>query len=136
MFILGAAPPILSRIIGGWECQKNSQPWQVAVYDYNKPECGGVLIDPKWVLTAAHCRSECASAHLQKVTEYMLWAGQMDGGKDTCVGDSGGPLVCNGTLQGITSWGYDPCATPNMPAVFTKVISYKDWIQETIANNP
>uniref|UniRef100_A0A8C5Z406 Kallikrein-2-like n=1 Tax=Marmota marmota marmota TaxID=9994 RepID=A0A8C5Z406_MARMA len=30
----GAAPPIQSRIIGGWECQKNSHPWQAAVYHH------------------------------------------------------------------------------------------------------
>uniref|UniRef100_A0A8C5Z3F8 Kallikrein-2-like n=1 Tax=Marmota marmota marmota TaxID=9994 RepID=A0A8C5Z3F8_MARMA len=51
----GAAPPIQSRIIGGWECQKNSHPWQAAVYHHGLAVCGGVLVHPQWVLTAAHC---------------------------------------------------------------------------------
>ncbi|XP_004710512.1 kallikrein-1-like [Echinops telfairi] len=243
----GAAPPIQPRIIGGWECKPHSQPWQVAVYNYNKPECGGVLIDPKWVLTAAHCTSKnyqlwlgrhsledpgepgqyaqvggvfphpgfnksnpdpfvqndysndlmllrlkvpaqitatvqvlalptqepqvgstclasgwgsikpegkvypqelhcvdvniypndvCAKAHPHKITDTMLCAGHIEGGKDTCVGDSGGPLICDGSFQGILSWGHNPCATVGKPAIFTSVFSFRDWIQDTMAANP
>ncbi|XP_007955826.1 kallikrein-1-like [Orycteropus afer afer] len=211
----GAVPPMQSRIVGGWECQRHSQPWQVAVFSYHKPECGGVLIRPQWVLTAAHCRSK----------NFQLWLGRHDleepeataqyvqvsasfphpcynasspesqlpgQGQDyshdimllrlkepaqitdavqvldlpteepvvgsTCIasgwgttdpeagpsgpvcvrvcGDSGGPLVCDGMLQGITSWGHTTCATPNKPAVFTKVLPYVDWILDTMAANP
>uniref|UniRef100_A0A8P0S8Q4 Kallikrein 1 n=2 Tax=Canis lupus familiaris TaxID=9615 RepID=A0A8P0S8Q4_CANLF len=246
----GAAPPVQSRIIGGWDCTKNSQPWQAALYHYSKFQCGGVLVHPEWVLTAAHCINDnyqlwlgrynlfehedtaqfvqvresfphpefnlsllknhtrlpeedyshdimllrlaepaqitdavrvldlptqepqvgstcyasgwgsiepdkfiypddlqcvdlellsndiCANAHSQKVTEFMLCAGHLEGGKDTCVGDSGGPLICDGVLQGITSWGHVPCGSPNMPAVYTKVISHLEWIKETMTANP
>uniref|UniRef100_A0A8C5NZ78 Peptidase S1 domain-containing protein n=2 Tax=Jaculus jaculus TaxID=51337 RepID=A0A8C5NZ78_JACJA len=241
-----AAPPIQSRIVGGYECAKNSQPWQVAIYHYSRFQCGGVLVNPQWVLTAAHCYSEeyqlwlgrhnlfddeesarhmlvsesfphpnfnfsllknnsnhpgddyshdlmllrmaqpveltdaiqvlalptkepelgsictasgwgsieplqfqypddlqcvdlkllsnevCAKIHPKDVTEFMLCAGCLEGGKDTCVGDSGGPLVCDGVLQGITSWGHVPCGSP---AIYTKVIEFMDWISETIEAN-
>ncbi|XP_016061465.1 PREDICTED: kallikrein-1 [Miniopterus natalensis] len=244
----GAAPPIQSRIVGGWDCE-DPQPWQVAVYHYNRFECGGVLVDPQWVLTAAHCISDnyqlwlgrhnlfdqedtaqyvqvsksfphpqfnlsllknhtvhpgedysydlmllrlvepaeitdtvkvvelptqapqlgstcfasgwgtiqsypmefpdelqcvdlkilpndvCAKAHPEKVTDVMLCAGQLKGGKDTCLGDSGGPLICDGELQGITSWGHIPCGLPNMPGVFTRILPLVDWIKETMAAN-
>ncbi|KAG8538472.1 hypothetical protein GDO81_022596, partial [Engystomops pustulosus] len=43
------------RIIGGEECVPNSQPWQAAIYFFDKFMCGGVLINESWVLTAAHC---------------------------------------------------------------------------------
>ncbi|XP_008070335.1 kallikrein-2-like [Carlito syrichta] len=245
----GAAPPIQSRIVGGWECKRHSQPWQVALYHYSNFQCGGVLMHPQWVLTAAHClnnnsqvwlgrhnlfqsedtgqvaqvssmfshpsynmsllRSQtlgpnadashdlmllrlaepaqitdavkvlelptrvpelgstcyasgwgsieprnlapwklqcvdlkllssdlCARIYSEKVTELMLCAGLWEGGKDTCGGDSGGPLVCDGVLQGITSWGSVPCAMPQMPALYTKVVCYQKWIKDTIAANP
>ncbi|XP_003801493.1 kallikrein-1 [Otolemur garnettii] len=248
----GAAPPIQSRIVGGQECERHSQPWQVALYHFSNPQCGGILVYPQWVLTAAHCITDsnnyqlwlgrhdlfededtaqfihvsesfphpqfnmsllqnhtitkdedyshdimllrlkeparmteavqtlplptqepeegsiclasgwgsiepenftypdelqcvdlkilpndvCVKAHISKVTDCMLCAGHLEGGKDTCQGDSGGPLVCSGVLQGITSWGYIPCGSPNKPGVFTKVLKYIDWIEKTIADNP
>ncbi|KAJ7304171.1 hypothetical protein JRQ81_011701 [Phrynocephalus forsythii] len=48
-----------SRIIGGQECPKHGQPFQVILSNSRKNgpdvQCGGVLIDKDWVLTAAHC---------------------------------------------------------------------------------
>nr|XP_048294163.1 kallikrein-1-like [Myodes glareolus] len=62
----GAAPPIQSRVIGGFDCGKNSQPWMAAVYHYSKFQCGGILVHPKWVLTAAHCYND----------KYQVWLGR------------------------------------------------------------
>ncbi|KAM6154427.1 kallikrein-2-like [Erethizon dorsatum] len=238
----GAVPPVQSRIVGGWECEKHSQPWQVAVYHDGLAVCGGVLVHPHWVLTAAHCirsdsqvllgrhnlfegedtaqhthvsyslayplynmsllngtlggetdfshdlmllrlsesanitdavkvldlpmlepepgstcfasgwgsiepevdqpvlprtlqcvdlsllsRDVCQRAYSKPVTEFMLCAGHLKGGKDSCVGDSGGPLICNGVLRGLMSWGSDPCGQPE------KLVSYCKWMKDTMA---
>ncbi|XP_048185349.1 kallikrein-2-like [Perognathus longimembris pacificus] len=246
----GAGPFIQSRVIGGWECKRHSQPWQVAVSHHGLPTCGGVLLHPQWVLTAAHCIKDtsqvwlgrhnlfededsaqyltvrhrfphplydltlledenqgldsdqshdlmllhlsepanltdtvqvlglpteeptlgstcftsgwgrihsqqslfpralqcvdlslmsnrmCEGIYSGKVTKFMLCAGRLKGGKDTCVGDSGGPLICDGMLQGITSWGGNPCALPKQPALYTKLMYYRKWIKEVMMANP
>ncbi|XP_012979581.1 kallikrein-1 isoform X1 [Mesocricetus auratus] len=62
----GAAPPMQSRVIGGFACEKGSQPWQAAVFRYTKYQCGGILVHPEWVLTAAHCYND----------KYHVWLGR------------------------------------------------------------
>ncbi|XP_034669584.1 trypsin-1 [Drosophila subobscura] len=64
------------------------------------------------------------------VTERMICAGFMAGGKDACQGDSGGPMVSeSGVLVGIVSWGYG-CAKPDYPGVYSRVAVARDWVKE------
>jgi len=47
-----------SRVVNGEEADISSYPWQVALRLSSDPDgvfCGGTIIDPNWVVTAAHC---------------------------------------------------------------------------------
>nr|XP_033815492.1 vitamin K-dependent protein C [Geotrypetes seraphini] len=50
--------PFDIRIIGGKPEKKGDSPWQVLLLLDKKFKCGGVLIHPTWVLTAAHCTED------------------------------------------------------------------------------
>lgn len=81
-----------------------------------------------------------ASAYEGDITNRMICAGELDGGKGVCSGDSGGPLLAkdgNGEfrlLAGVVSFGTIPCAFKKHPAVFTRITSFRDWILNKTEN--
>ena len=84
------------------------------------------------LLTSSDCTTLSAYSSSQ-LSNNMICAGYMQGGKDACQGDSGGPLVVsNGqgghVLAGIVSWGQS-CAAPDYPGVYTRVANYQPWLQ-------
>lgn len=55
--------------------------------------------------------------------------------QDTCQGDSGGPLTRLGRLVGLVSTG-EGCGRPGVPAIYTRVDAYADWIRLAQAQSP
>jgi trypsin len=103
-------------IVSGWGNTKNSED------------------DQKWLRSAeVPIFDQKLCAHLNRgyglVTDRMICAGYLAGGRDSCQGDSGGPLAVDGKLVGIVSWGVG-CAQPNYPGVYARVSALSSWIRE------
>jgi len=70
------------------------------------------------------------------MTDDMLCAGLMEGGKDACQGDSGGPLVASDPMKygamsliGVVSWGYG-CAGADALGIYSEVSHFTDWLDQ------
>ncbi|XP_061765388.1 uncharacterized protein LOC133558198 isoform X6 [Nerophis ophidion] len=72
------------------------------------------------------------------ITDNMICAGLLEGGKDACQGDSGGPMMSQQDSiwiqSGIVSFGVG-CARPNLPGVYARVSSYQSWINSHISSD-
>ncbi|XP_061570623.1 transmembrane protease serine 9-like [Cololabis saira] len=55
------------RIIGGQEAWAHSWPWQVSLQFSSMPACGGAILGPSWVVSAAHCFRRFNQESLWKV---------------------------------------------------------------------
>ncbi|XP_039245331.1 kallikrein-14-like [Pipra filicauda] len=112
------APPGTPCLLSGWGTVTSPQ---VTLPD--RLICADVRVLPDRL---------CRQAYPQRVTPNMFCAGVPNSRVDSCQGDSGGPLSCNGTLQGIVSWGLQTCALPGHPGVYTRVCRYLRWILNTM----
>ncbi|XP_074837553.1 kallikrein-6-like [Carettochelys insculpta] len=166
MLVVGAAAASASvenvdRVVGGQNCVKGSRPYQAALVDSNTVLCGGSLIHPKWVLTAAHCSPGISSLKVRlgehnlrvkegteqtrNIYKYFIHPKYNSSSDDydfmlleldkpvqiNSYGDSGGPLVCNGKLQGVISWG-TVCGHQEDPGVYANVCRVTKWVNNTI----
>ncbi|CAH2057802.1 unnamed protein product, partial [Iphiclides podalirius] len=72
---------------------------------------------------------------LRRITDGQICAGG-NLNEDSCSGDSGGPLMYeSGTTfvaVGVVSYGPIQCGTEHVPAVYTYVYSYLDWLRENM----
>ena len=66
-----------SRIVGGTDAKPGAWPWQVTM-DYSGESgphwCGGSIVTPDWIVTAAHC-----FAYGDDIQKYNITVGKENG---------------------------------------------------------
>jgi len=64
----------ITRVIGGKTAVRGSWPWQILLQYYGQGMCGGALISPQWVVTAAHC----VSGREHNIDAHSIVVGEQD----------------------------------------------------------
>ena len=68
------------RVVGGTLAAEGAWPWQVAIY-FKQPDgtfmlrCGGSIVNPRWVLSAAHCFLRPSDATLRLASDLLVVEG-------------------------------------------------------------
>ncbi|MZR62024.1 trypsin-like serine protease [Alcanivorax sp. DP30] len=116
-----AASPKESLLALGWGYTSNSN---------------GTLSDTLQQVQLDYVSDSYCASQWSQLWKGQICAGEMDPApqpQDTCRGDSGGPLIYNQDgqqwLVGVTSYGHETCATRGVPAVYTRIDSYLDWLE-------
>ncbi|RWS30351.1 Trypsin-like protein [Leptotrombidium deliense] len=62
-----------SKVVGGNDTYDGEFPWTVSVRRNGAHHCGGVIINRRWVLTAAHCvQNKLVKSYQIRIGEYHL----------------------------------------------------------------
>ncbi|XP_047619326.1 probable inactive serine protease 58 [Phacochoerus africanus] len=83
------------------------------------------------VISNTQCR---AAYKTYNIRDTMLCVGIVPGRRQPCKEVTAAPAVCDGKLQGILTFA-DGCVLRADVGIYTRIINYMPWIENTIRNN-
>jgi len=118
----------------GWGVSLTVAGWGYTVQDDKpSPKLKKTEVD---MISHKSCKRKYGAGHVKYQSMFCAW--KKDEYTDTCQGDSGGPAFVSVddyfVINGVTSWGYD-CASSTHPGVYTRLSSYKKWIEKKTGLN-
>ncbi|KAM7026295.1 trypsin-like [Acridotheres tristis] len=83
LLLLRPALPHPARILGGSECPQGAHSGLVRLFQFDQFVCGGALLSPQWVLSAAHCwashlQVRAGEHHLSQVSGHEQFAAAVE----------------------------------------------------------
>ncbi|XP_049640099.1 serine protease 58 [Suncus etruscus] len=77
-------------------------------------------------------KSECENAYIGiNISENVICVGTVPGRREPCKEVSAAPVICDGVLEGILSFA-DGCILRSDVGIYTKILSYMEWITNII----
>lgn len=58
-------------VVNGTDASIEDHPWMVSIRFYVNHNCGGVILSPSWILTAAHCEQDPQETTIQYGTDTI-----------------------------------------------------------------
>ncbi|XP_068102737.1 serine protease 33-like [Hyperolius riggenbachi] len=112
------SPLVSSRIVNGTNAADGEWPWQVALYYDGMFICGGSLIAPQWIMSAAHCFPGLNMSY------YTVYLGQYQLYMDSphTVNRTLTTVVVNPYYMGVESIGDISLAQLSSPVDYTEYI--------------
>ncbi|KAF4796290.1 hypothetical protein TURU_085266 [Turdus rufiventris] len=116
------------RIVAGCVSHPHSWPWQISLRNRDGQHfCGGTLIDPEWVLTAAHCLQRPAVINNHVIPVCLPKENSVLGGREECY------VTGWGDTKGTSGDGF--LKETGFPVIENKICNRPEFLNGRVRNH-